>query len=129
MISSYPINPTFARLLRVHGLPRHPQAVKVPAIQGVESRHRPRVNCYAFSLPNTVSAPKHTITLGSSVLSDGRSRQPLVDDGILLQLGAKVIPDLLPAHNLTSIRVCNGLKHHTPSAMYLRQLPTNLRLT
>ena len=60
-------------------------------------------------LPDTISAPEHAVAGSRGLLGNGRSRQPLVDDGVLLQLSAKVVPDLLPAHHLTPIRLRNRL--------------------
>ena len=45
----------------------------------------------------------------SGVDGDGGAAKPLVDNGVLLQLRAKVVPDLLPAHHLTAIRLRNRL--------------------
>ena len=35
--------------------------------------------------------------------------EPLVDDGGFIQFGAKVMPYLFPASDVTSLRVCDGL--------------------
>eukprot|EP00754_Rhynchopus_humris_P030649 Rhum_TRINITY_DN15286_c0_g1::Rhum_TRINITY_DN15286_c0_g1_i1::g.147961::m.147961 len=64
-----------ARLLHVHLLPRHAQAVQVP---------------------HTVRAPDHTVARRRRLLHNRRPRQPLLDDRLLVQLRPEVPPQLLP---------------------------------
>mmetsp|Transcript_547 Transcript_547/g.1154 ORF Transcript_547/g.1154 Transcript_547/m.1154 type:complete len:287 (+) Transcript_547:104-964(+) len=63
----------------------------------------------AVEVPDSIGRPDQAVARARHLGSDMTSRQPLVDDGRRVEVRLEVVPDLLPADDLPSVGMGDGL--------------------